>query len=535
MDQPTNLHPIIAQFKPVEGQWELNDANIKRIDLKPNETILHNYCQYINSTPLEVFRYLFETYGLGASPVGKRDKRNKTNYNLFRRALHCFESGCDVNILIYLLDKTIADVNYADNQMLTLLHLSCIRSNRLPIEFVKYLIQTKGADINAQDLFGYTPLHYTLLGFKSDNTNVKLLTYLLGEIGDVNIKSLAGTTILHLACQNISTVPLNIFKLLIETHRADVNIQDAIENTPLHYALANFKSNESGDIYLTTLTYLLNQDTIDVNLPTEGGRTLFHLVCNHINFLPLDLFKRFIEVKGGDINLMDHNNNTPLQTAILEFKFKCGDVKRLNYLLQQYGGINHKGHLGRTILHHACKEINSLLIDMFKYLIEDLGADVNVFDDSNETPIQTALGQFRPELCDVSTLTYLLGQSSVDINFQYRNGRTLFHLACEKINILPFEVFQFLIETKAGDVNIKDDNGDTPVHLAFYRFPLNNHCHLSTLFYLLDYVDINTYYEGRNGHTFLHSACARDGFDEHHIVEYLIQNVSRNLFDEEDM
>ena len=40
--------PIITQFRPVTGQLKLNEANIKRIDPKSGETILHNHCKYIN-------------------------------------------------------------------------------------------------------------------------------------------------------------------------------------------------------------------------------------------------------------------------------------------------------------------------------------------------------------------------------------------------------------------------------------------------------------------------------------------------------
>jgi hypothetical protein len=36
--------PIITQFRPVEGQRELNDENIERIDPETGSTILHNYC-----------------------------------------------------------------------------------------------------------------------------------------------------------------------------------------------------------------------------------------------------------------------------------------------------------------------------------------------------------------------------------------------------------------------------------------------------------------------------------------------------------
>jgi len=50
---PRDDDPIITQFKPVEGQWELTEDNIKHIDPETGETILLNYSQYIMTTHLQ--------------------------------------------------------------------------------------------------------------------------------------------------------------------------------------------------------------------------------------------------------------------------------------------------------------------------------------------------------------------------------------------------------------------------------------------------------------------------------------------------
>jgi hypothetical protein len=49
---PQDDDPIITQFKPYYDQWELTDNNINRIGPETGHTILHNYCCYINTTPL---------------------------------------------------------------------------------------------------------------------------------------------------------------------------------------------------------------------------------------------------------------------------------------------------------------------------------------------------------------------------------------------------------------------------------------------------------------------------------------------------
>jgi ankyrin repeat protein len=70
-------------------------------------------------------------------------------------------------------------------------------------------------------------------------------------------------TILHWACQNINSLPLDIFKLLIETMGGDVNAQAKNNDTPLHIALFNFNLHHGGEI--TVLIYLLSQKNINVN------------------------------------------------------------------------------------------------------------------------------------------------------------------------------------------------------------------------------------------------------------------------------
>jgi hypothetical protein len=58
---PQNDDPIVTQFVPENGQWERNDDNIRPIDPKNGQIILHNYCKFINTTPSQVFVYLVET------------------------------------------------------------------------------------------------------------------------------------------------------------------------------------------------------------------------------------------------------------------------------------------------------------------------------------------------------------------------------------------------------------------------------------------------------------------------------------------
>jgi hypothetical protein len=94
---------------------------------------------------------------------------------------------------------------------------------------------------------------------------------------DVNIKGKNDDTLLHYACKNINQLSLDVFKVLIETHGVDVNIQNKERNTPIHLAFRCFDPNKGGDI--TVLTYLINQKNINPNINGKNGHTLLHLAC----------------------------------------------------------------------------------------------------------------------------------------------------------------------------------------------------------------------------------------------------------------
>jgi ankyrin repeat protein len=138
------------------------------------------------------------------------------------------------------------DPNYGH----TILHnyFRCI--NTTPLAVLRYLIEVKGCDINAQDKDNDTPLHHAFHLFDPNRGgDVKILHYLLSNKSiNANIKGEYGYTLLHKACDNINTLPLDLFKLLIETHGADVNLQDNYNDTPVHIAFRNFNPADGGDI-----------------------------------------------------------------------------------------------------------------------------------------------------------------------------------------------------------------------------------------------------------------------------------------------
>jgi hypothetical protein len=175
-----------------------------------------------------------------------------------------------------LTDKNIKRVNPETGQ--TILHNYSLYLWTTPLEVYRYLIETKGCDVNARDNNNDTPLHDALCYFEGGDTTV--LMYLLTQTNiNVNIKGRYGYTILHYARYNINRLPLDVFKLLIETHGADVNAQDEDNETPVHLAFRCFDPDKGGDI--TVLAYLINQKNVNLNVKGKKGFNLLHYACTN--------------------------------------------------------------------------------------------------------------------------------------------------------------------------------------------------------------------------------------------------------------
>jgi ankyrin repeat protein len=268
---PQRDDPIITQFKPHPNQWELTDDNSKRINPQTGETILHNYCQYINSTPIEVYRYLIETEGCD---INAQDKSKSTPLHRAFEYLHPTDGG-DVAVLKYLLTQCNIEVDIRDKDGYTLLHTACDNINTLPLDIFKVLIETHGFDVNAQAIDKDTPLHHAFYYFDPNDSDITVLTYLLSQKNiNVNMKGKRGNTLLHIACKYIKYFPLEVFKLLIETHGFDVNEYDNNNDTPLHFIHLN-----SDDADVNVLAYLINHKNVNVHTKNRNGHTLLHLAC----------------------------------------------------------------------------------------------------------------------------------------------------------------------------------------------------------------------------------------------------------------
>lgn len=157
---------------------------------------------------------------------------------------------------------------------------------------------------------------------------------------------------------------------------------------------------------------------------------------------------------GTNINAIDENDLTALHYAALE-----GNRSIAQLLVDKGADINAQNREGWTPLHYAVlhgkKEIVELLVAC--------GVDMNIKDKNGKMPLYVAMEE-RNE--DIAVLLINADANINIFNTRRERGKTLLHQAAQTGYC---EVAKSLLD-RGIDVNIKSDNGMTPLHFAVTNY-----------------------------------------------------------------
>ncbi|KAH9047950.1 ankyrin repeat-containing domain protein [Lactarius deliciosus] len=302
-----------------------------------------------------------------------------------------------------LLIKRGADVNALDKDHITPLHFAPLRG----LELVRVLLD-HGADVNAEDNFGRTPLyrmweeyywpdrfvfvrdvnargedHKAPLHLASQALNFESMRVLLDCGANVNAEDLSGQTPLHGVLENTFyrfEGDFDAAKLLVE-RGADVNTQSKHCATLLHIAASKLN--------LESARVLLDLGA-SVNVKDSRGQTPLHkvLLSKHHRKDRLGIALLLVEC-GADVNARDENNETPLHLASYFL-----ELKSVRILLDHWANVDAVDNRDptpsdngyQTPLHRAPRLVS---LEVAWILLKN-GADLNAENKESKTPFQLA-------------------------------------------------------------------------------------------------------------------------------------------------
>ena len=262
--------------------------------------------------------------------------KDKSGRSLLHRAV------CWSSTISYLLKKGL-DPNAKDNSGLTVLH-SYVLSAGTDLKVPKLLVEY-GADVNAADKYGNTPLCGALQYDKLETAK-----FLIEKGADVNAGTYGSRKNgpIHLAKGNIDIV------VLLVNHGADVHVLNQKQQNVIH-SLANSSSGGTDDA--ATLDFFLKSG-VDINAKDIDQKTpVFYCIDKG----RIDLLEILIE-KGANIQTADKRGQTPLWYAAVKKKNKA----MVQILLQSGAKTEIQGEYGKRLRESLQKSKQFDILEMIE-------------------------------------------------------------------------------------------------------------------------------------------------------------------------
>ena len=423
-------------------------------------------------------------------------------------ALHL---ACERNIpqVITLLDPHY--VASADANGDTPLHVIACKRKYSPVW--NHLQMFLSNACNLQNKHGQVPLHLAVTN--RSITVTKIMCRVEGIVS--TIKDNKDSSPIHYAC--VLPSPCGVLQALIKHDRANLEVEDADGNTPLHTI-----SCKKGKHIFKSVKCLLSHGA-SAKATNNDGDTPLHLACRTGSAKSVEALVRkgyaLIQNKAGD---------TPLHIACEQknlgfVKLLCKGTKEC--------GLTTPNLAGNTPLHIACTAASFEIVDYFTRMHKNSCVSVLALKNRcGSIPFHIALGL----LCQTSNeYSYNFSMPSFpgseelahnllcfftnhceNIDVQNANDETLLHLAC-KINHCALELVTYFVQCCEASLIIPD------MHL---QFPL--HCAASRSLEMVKLCCVQEIVNARDslGNTPLHLACLTG---ENDVVKFLIQDMKCDI------
>ena len=327
-----------------------------------------------------------------------------------------------------------------------------------------------GADPTVTDAEGDTYLHYAV---REDYSN-KVIQTIINNGADVNAANENNVTALMIACEKGNVEAMNV----LLNAEADPNIVDDCCDTCLQKAV---RAGSNKEVLKTIINY-----GADVNAMNNDNRTALMISCENGN---IDALNELLNA-GGNPNITHSDEDTCLHKAI-----SAGCNKEILQALIDHGAdVNVTDEYNVTPLMIACEMGNVRAMNVFL----NVGADPDIADDFGDTCLQMAIRAG----CNKDDLQAIINHSA-DVNAQNKNNRTALMIVCKMGNL---DAVNMLLNAGA-DPNISDADGNTCLHVC-----VGPHYKAQVLQVSIDHSDdVNA--TNKNNGTALLTACKTGNVD----------------------
>jgi ankyrin repeat protein len=283
-----------------------------------------------------------------------------------------------------------------------------------------------GADVNAKNNYGETPLHWAC-----GRGHVQVVIELREHGADIEAKDYEDWTPLHWACctDNLAAVT----ELLspndsngATSRGANIEAKDSNDWTPLHWVCSWGYS---------AVVKELRDHGANMDAKNTFGETPLHLAATSDR---LAVVKALVS-GGASMLAVDNHGQTPVQRAVTTRRSEVA-----KYLLQHAYATTR-----RLPLHQLLKDITWI----------DIPNSIDV------PPIRYAFERNVLDVDDVvEILEYLVGQNPALLSSRNQNGALPLHVACRRGAAFP--TVQSLVNMYKASVKSLTSEGDLPLFLA---------------------------------------------------------------------
>ena len=254
----------------------------------------------------------------------------------------------------FLKAKGIYDVTSVDRFGDTPLHFAATEGNIILIDS----LISKGADINARNDEGMTPLMAAIIREKKDS-----LEHLIKRGARINVETSEKLTPLHVALSRGFYDGVNT---LIQSG-AKLDARDKYGNTPLHMAIGMGRIDIAASLI-----------TSNINIQNDAGEAPIHLAVAKGSMDGVVL----LMLKGANANILNKEMWAPLHLAI-----KAKNYDMASCLIQQGVDVDVKGSNNITPLHMAALYDSHEIMEA----LVRTNANINTADVYDYTPLDYAI------------------------------------------------------------------------------------------------------------------------------------------------